>query len=91
MGLDDIRAVSFECKKCQVRLTLAPDKINLEAIDACPGCSVLWCSTSVSSGRIYTTVMARFLDLFPSLLQAQKPDSDASANVRILLEFDEPR
>ncbi|HEY0702622.1 MAG TPA: hypothetical protein VGD60_07630 [Candidatus Acidoferrales bacterium] len=41
VGLEEIRAISFECYKCKSRLTVSPDDIR-DIPAACPHCNFSW-------------------------------------------------
>jgi hypothetical protein len=41
VGLEEIRAISFECHQCKTRLTVSPDDIRAIPT-ACPHCNFSW-------------------------------------------------
>jgi hypothetical protein len=41
VGLEDIQAVSFECHKCQSRITILPDKLR-DIPEKCHNCGEAW-------------------------------------------------
>lgn len=92
LGLADIFAVTFECKRCGVRLTLAPDKVSVDALQRCPGpgCSAEWVNGAQATphGRSHGGSMARFLAALPLARESQAEGGDAK--VRIFFEFQEP-
>lgn len=86
MGFDDIRAVTFECKdeNCGLRVTVPADKVNPDAVSACPNCRRVWVASR-------TTTMGGFLAVLPRLIDSTKSNSDISTGVRVLFEFEEPK
>jgi hypothetical protein len=41
VGLEEIRAITFECHQCKSRLTVSPDDIR-DIPTACPHCNFSW-------------------------------------------------
>ena len=86
VGLGDIRAVTFECKSCSARLTLAPDKVDPDGLTRCPSCGTTWWTTP-TSGKVMTPNSRIF-----TFLSAIGPMRELQAEIgfTLLLEFDEP-
>ena len=90
VGFEDIKAVSLECKKCNVRFTYAPSQI-LRVPETCPNpnCNSVW-SPKPTRGFTDTErpISVRFLDdMLNVLIEEQK--QLGPNGFRILLEFDE--
>jgi len=87
VGIDDLKAITFECLKCKARITLLPnDKLGVP--DSCSACSAVWKASSPSSNVTVSAPAAiTFVDAIKRLvLLAAEPQ----AAFKILLEFDEP-
>lgn len=89
IGFDDIRAITLECKRCGVRLTIAPEKANPDDYVTCPGCRTSWITRRAETGRTGGASFA-FLHLLPELVQKAAPDADTRDGVRILFEVSDP-
>jgi hypothetical protein len=89
IGFADIKAVSLECKKCEVRFTYAPAQA-LKVPETCPNpnCNSVWSPrTTRGFNGVDNPLSVRFLDMLAGLITEQGrtgPD-----RFRILLEFDE--
>ncbi len=82
VGLDDIKAVTFECNACHVKLTVAPDNIRLP--HDCRQCGAAWIleeSEYPKGGNPYFA-FARAVSTIRDQLKNHAP-------FKILLEFDE--
>jgi transcription elongation factor Elf1 len=86
-GLKDIRAVTFECKKCSARLSVEPDKMGTTTFANCPSCNQEWFDLETGDGRALVSPMAA---LVRSLVKSREMQEQKSVGVRILLEFDDP-
>ncbi len=84
VGLDDIRAVSFECERCHTRITMSPDNISIP--DLCPGpdCDNVWMSGDPTSYQSVTSPQMNFINA----IREMRKRSPNGAPFRILLEFD---
>lgn len=93
MGLDDIRALTFECNACAARLTLAPARARPDMLRQCPSCAADWLDLSQApTGAGFANPFARFLALFSRVLEVVKDDEKQfHIGFRILLEFNEPK
>src|SRR5436853_6031559 len=60
IGLADIRAITFQCKTCGGRVTVSPDKENLEEMHNCPLCSEVWGQRAVGDGTPPTSRAGAF-------------------------------
>jgi len=84
VGLDDIKAVSFECmgRECHARVTLSLDKIRIPA--RCPNCNEIWISGGAKSFLSDTSQQTNFINALDKLrlLEAN------GVAFKILLEFD---
>lgn len=89
-GLADIRAVTFECAKCETRVSLAPMKINDENIvTACPKCQQHWFNTNRVGTSVYSSPLLNFLVELRDATKAEQ-DVNPAPRVRVFFEFDEP-
>lgn len=93
IAFDDIRAVTFECVDCEVRLTMALDKIMPPALNSCPNqeCKRVWMSPTMTQGRYYASDTAEFVSLLPEVAKLQRSESDTPMGVRIFFEINEPK
>jgi hypothetical protein len=97
LGIEDIKAISLECKKCQVRLTFNPDV----AVNIPPHCPNLQCNADwlpniaygshepkdpVQLKLVRAIIATRMLD---KASETERPND--TAGYRVLLEFDEPK
>lgn len=87
VGLEDIKAITFECIKCKSRLTLLPETTDWP--DRCIQCGQEWIplkATSPSSKPSSpVTFMLGGLQRLRALMQ------DTTAGVRVLFEIEEPK
>ena len=86
VGLEEIRAITFECHKCKSRLMVSPDDIRDIPI-ACPHCNFSWRlpedPSAVPSGSLPKA--------FAFGIRELKIRFGADViGFKILLEFDEP-
>jgi hypothetical protein len=87
VGLADIRAITLECVRCGLRLTMLPDNVDSEKLGQCPACRQVWLPTG---GQVLAPRSAA-ATLVWSLKGAREEQADApSLGVRVLLEFEEP-
>jgi len=88
VGLGDIRAVAFECKKCKVRVSYQPDASHLSVDEICPACGHKWWT----SGRLPQGKRSDDVSDFLTGLQAiRKLARQESVGFLVLLEYDEPQ
>lgn len=88
-GLSDIVALSIECSKCGIRLSMAPEKVQIDQLRQCHSCGSLWLAndedTSAPRGGAYTVLLLALRRL------AQAPKADALAvGFKLNLEFASP-
>ena len=88
--LGDIRAITFECKKCKARLTLSPEKLTDRSLNQCPMCREIWLEPTPVSTTTQASELLRFLLLLGIARKTQQKGSDSEAGVRVLLELDVP-
>jgi hypothetical protein len=85
VGLEDIKAVTFECQGCKARITLAADKLK-EVPRSCAACNVIW---RVPIGAdVYPDVPASAA-LIQAIVTLRILVREGQQNFKILLEFDE--
>jgi hypothetical protein len=81
VGLDDIVAISFECKQCRTRVTMSPD--NLRIPPRCQLCDCEWISGVPSNYAATTSAHANFVNAIKQI----RKQLENGAPFRILLEF----
>jgi hypothetical protein len=84
VGLEDIKAVSFECKKCRMRITSVPDDIK-EIPEFCR-CGQAWESFDPEG---YKTARSPFAAFVKAIGKIRDQLGNNAIGYRILLEFDE--
>ena len=87
VGLDEIRAITFECHKRKSRLTVSPDDI-CDIPVACPHCNFTWGLPQVPSAVPSGSSPKAFAFGIRELKIWIGADV---IGFKILLEFDEPR
>ena len=91
VGLGDIRAVTFECKSCGVRVSYQPDDSHLMPVNTnCPACNEDWWTTSTTRGSVFGTQADIVANLLTGLQGVRKLADQKSVGFRLLLEYDEP-
>lgn len=81
VGLEDIKAVTFECHKCKSRLSFLPDR-QIDIPQQC-NCGQRWIIGDVPTNSPFR----KFTDALHAARNMLKPES---SGFRVLLEFDEP-
>jgi hypothetical protein len=95
VGLDDLRALTFECKDCRSRVTVSPDqarvpqRILLRLGERCPNCGREWVRYPPPENRVTLSNHVNLIDAIGKI-RAQEKGSDEWPKFRVLLEFDEP-
>jgi hypothetical protein len=85
-GLEEIRAVVFECNECKARIVLAPDTFN-QPPDKCPlGHSWEW-NVYGEHERVLSSPYILFLRGLKKLREPLSGKNDFT----VYLEFDEPK
>jgi len=88
VGLDDIKAITFECAKCKTRTTVPADSLR-EIPGACNSCNAIWLikdmPTYVSTSGPAPIALIQAIGRMRILIQESKE------TFRILLEFEEPK
>jgi hypothetical protein len=87
VGLNDIRAVTLECKNCHTRVTVKPAALENISPWACQYCKTSWLSGEKKQATWFESNLMVLLRTLPRSLAEQ---DDKDIGVRILLEFDEP-
>jgi hypothetical protein len=89
VGLEDIRAICFECASCRARLMLRPGDVK-EIPRQCPHCPNAWNNNSgIVMEKKKTTAfedLVLSLETISTLMQNREPGK----GFRILFEFEEP-
>jgi hypothetical protein len=87
-GIEDIKAISFECKKCKRRLTSGPEFVSLLSIPlGCP-CGHPW--RPALQGNPVDMNEDAFIKLVAGVQRIRALEKEGSLGVRVLFEFDEP-
>jgi hypothetical protein len=87
VGLEEIRAISFECHKCKSRLTVSPDDIR-DIPSACPHCNFSWRLPEDSNAVPVASPPRNFA---VGIREIRIRFGADVIGFKILLEFDEPR
>ena len=87
VGLEEIRAISFECHQCKSRLTVSPDDIR-DIPTACPHCNFSWRLPEDAQLGPVASPPKTFAFGIKELKIRFRADV---IGFKILLEFDEPR
>jgi len=90
VGLDDIKAVAFECKECTVRTTVPIEKLSPEPPRSCPSCKTTWWGLPSPGQHYVTTSGPAILAFVEGLLRSRNLLLEQKDSVRILFIFDEP-
>jgi hypothetical protein len=86
VGLEEIRAITFECHQCKSRLTVSPDDIR-DIPTACPHCNFSWRLPEDTSAASAGSPPKNFAFGIKELKIRFGADV---IGFKILLEFDEP-
>ena len=89
VGIDDIKAVTFECSKCGARTPIAVGSLR-EVPPQCPSCNEVWWRNNDFTTHVTTSgpVATAFIQAVRVLAAIT---GDKKDTFRILLEFDEPK
>lgn len=80
VGLDDVKAVTLECRNCRTRVVLSPDHTRIPR--QCPDCGSNWLS-AVQDGANFLDNLRKIRAETPTVAVADPP------KFLILFEFDE--
>lgn len=84
VGLEDIKAVSFQCEKCEYRVTMSPD--NVQGIpNHCPN------GHDWAQGENIAMHVPPLLQFTTTLAKLRMLLGQKAIGFRILFEFDEPK
>jgi hypothetical protein len=84
VGLDDVRAVTFECCQCQARLTVSPDKLQVPR--RCQQCDAPWIIGTPMHVGSSTSSYVNFANAIGEI----REQLSKGAPFKLLLEFDAP-
>lgn len=82
VGLEDIKAISFECAQCRTRVTMSPDDPQVPR--RCQKCDAVWVVGSPSN----MAGTSPHLNLAHAISEIRKQLKEKNVPFRILLEFD---
>ena len=88
-GIDDIRAVTFQCSSCKTRITIPADSLR-EVPRQCTSCDAVWWRGDEIATHVSTSGPAAmaFIQAIRTLATMMREKKDA---FRILLELEEPK
>jgi hypothetical protein len=84
VDLEDIRAISFQCGKCEYRITMSPDKVQGVPRN-CPN------GHDWAQGENQAMVVPPLLQFTTTLATLRTLLGQKTLGFRILLELDEPK
>jgi hypothetical protein len=87
VGLDDIKAVTFECNECKTRTTIPVDKLQ-GVPRSCASCNAVWQIKEL--GNYVTTSGPAEMALIQAIITIRILIRQNKDTFRILLEFEEP-
>jgi hypothetical protein len=88
VGLDDIKAVSFECGHCKVRTRIPASSLTLPP-QGCSSCNSVWWGNRDVSMNVSTSGPAP-LGFIQALVTIRAAIRESKDTFRILLEFNDP-
>lgn len=86
IGLEDIRAVSFECVKCHAKVSVPPDNIG-DVPSRCEHCRQPWNVMNLQQFETFTSPFVGFVNCIGKIRLLGHEHS----GFKILLEFEEPK
>ncbi|MGD0498251.1 MAG: hypothetical protein ABSC23_07430 [Bryobacteraceae bacterium] len=90
VGIEDIKALVFECKSCLSRMSIPPKAGASKSVPAvCPTCRAEWWTFQAAPRAPVFSVVQTFVDCIERLRALASEGVEPGA--RILLEFEEPR
>jgi hypothetical protein len=90
VGLDDIKAVTFECNVCKTRTTVPTENLK-EAPHACNSCNTVWWNAQdIRMGAFVTTSGPAIVALIQAIITMRVLMGENKNNFKILFEFEEP-
>jgi len=84
VGLEDIRAISFQCEKCEYRVTMSPDNVQ-DVPNHCPN------GHDWARGEKEALIVPPLLQFTTMLAKLRMLLGQKLLGFRILFEFDEPK
>jgi hypothetical protein len=90
VGLDDIKAVTFQCKECGTRTTIPIENLDETPPRGCNSCKAIWWSAqTVNAGAYVTTSGPAIMGLIQSIVKMRIVMGEGTETVRVLFEFEE--
>lgn len=86
-GLADIRAITFECVQCGIRLSIAPDKLKVTDVGKCPTCARQWLHADTNRDAYFYHGLTALVAAIPV---AVAWDKEKERGVNISFEFSAP-
>ncbi|HLV89214.1 MAG TPA: hypothetical protein VKV39_19680 [Candidatus Sulfotelmatobacter sp.] len=93
LGLEDVRSICFQCKKCEAKVSLSPDS-GLSPPPRCLQCQAEWIKDAPHAsylGQLMPEQQPELIKFLKTLAYMRKTDSSSNFGFRILLEFDAPK
>jgi ribosomal protein S27E len=89
VGIDDIKAVTFECLNCKTRTTV-PSASLRDVPRTCNSCSTIWWTNADASAHVLISGPAS-IGFIQAIVTLNVLIRENKMAFRILLEFDEPK
>jgi hypothetical protein len=86
VGLDDIKAVSFECNQCHTRVTMSPDKIVVPHKCPNPQCDNVWIWGDPKNFQSVTSPHMNFVNAIGQI--RKQLEENGGGGFKVLLEFE---
>jgi hypothetical protein len=88
VGLEDLKALIFECKNCGARVVVSPERAEIPR--SCPACPQQWLPTPPPKIESTASVHANFVEAVGKIRGLESSSGNQWPKFRVLLEFDEP-
>jgi hypothetical protein len=89
VGIDDVKAVTFECLACKARTTILADSMR-EVPRVCSSCNAPWYRDGLGIPTHVSTSVPAATAFIQSIVTMRVMLREKKDVFRILLEFDEP-
>jgi hypothetical protein len=93
LGVEDIKAISLECKHCHVRLTYSTDEID-KVPEVCPRCNTRWLPTiHIPGDQVKKIPAVSFIEAIRNIRRQTQDEQVIGIpfGFKVLLEFEDPR
>lgn len=89
VGINDIKAVTFECLNCKTRITVQADSLR-DVPRVCGSCNTVWWASTDTTAYVSTSAPAP-LALIQAIVTMNILIREKKETFRVLFEFDEPK